>query len=80
MNKTTKILDEISQSHDTIFSCLNDTLIFENIQYTFILCVLQEPSVQILYDAMYQLTLEPGRFDSIARQLTEDLNSVIKGW
>jgi len=38
----------------------------------------QEPSVQILYDAMYQLTLEPGRFDSIARQLTEDLNSVIK--
>ena len=26
---------------------------------------------------MYQLTLEPGRFDSIARQLTQDLNTVI---
>jgi hypothetical protein len=38
-----------------------------------------EPSVRILYDAMYQLTLEPGRFDSIARKLTEDLNLVISG-
>jgi hypothetical protein len=28
---------------------------------------------------MYQLTLEPGRFDSIARKLTEDLNLVISG-
>lgn len=35
------------------------------------------PSVGILYDAMYQLTLEPGRFDSIARKLTQDLNEVI---
>jgi len=39
-----------------------------------------EPSVQILYDAMYQLTLEPGRFDSIARQLTQDLNAVISDY
>ena len=37
----------------------------------------QHPSVTLLYDAMYQLTLEPGRFDSIARKLTEDLNQVI---
>ena len=37
----------------------------------------QHPSVTLLYDAMYQLTLEPGRFDSIARQLTSDLNTVI---
>ena len=37
----------------------------------------QHPSVTLLYDAMYQLTLEPGRFDSIARQLTQDLNTVI---
>jgi len=27
---------------------------------------------------MYQLTLEPGRFDSIARKLTKDLNDVIQ--
>ena len=33
----------------------------------------------ILYDAMNQLIYEPGRFDSIARQLTQDLNAVIKG-
>ena len=38
--------------------------------------VTQHPSVTLLYDAMYQLTLEPGRFDSIARKLTEDLNRV----
>ena len=38
--------------------------------------VAQHPSVTLLYDAMYQLTLEPGRFDSIARKLTEDLNRV----
>ena len=38
----------------------------------------QHPSITLLYDAMYQLTLEPGRFDSIARKLTEDLNQVIK--
>jgi len=37
----------------------------------------QHPSITLLYDAMYQLTLEPGRFDSIARQLTQDLNTVI---
>ena len=37
----------------------------------------QHPSVTLLYDSMYQLTLEPGRFDSIARQLTQDLNTVI---
>ena len=37
----------------------------------------QHPSITLLYDAMYQLTLEPGRFDSIARKLTEDLNQVI---
>merc|ERR550525_1742235 len=37
----------------------------------------QHPSVTLLYDAMYQLTLEPGRFDSIARKLTGDLNQVI---
>jgi len=37
----------------------------------------QHPSVTLLYDSMYQLTLEPGRFDSIARQLTSDLNTVI---
>ena len=37
----------------------------------------QHPSVSLLYEAMYQLTLEPGRFDSIARQLTQDLNTVI---
>ena len=37
----------------------------------------QHASVTLLYDAMYQLTLEPGRFDSIARQLTQDLNTVI---
>merc|ERR1719365_215588 len=35
----------------------------------------QHPSITLLYDAMYQLTLEPGRFDSIARQLTQDLNT-----
>jgi len=40
----------------------------------------QHPSVTILYDAMYQLTLEPGRFDSIARKLTKDLNGVIKDY
>ena len=40
---------------------------------------MQDPAVSILYDAMYQLTTEPGRFDSIARQLTIDLNAVIKG-
>ena len=39
----------------------------------------QHPSVTILYEAMYQLTLEPGRFDSIARKLTKDLNGVIQG-
>ena len=37
----------------------------------------QSQSVSLLYDAMYQLTLEPGRFDSIARKLTGDLNQVI---
>ena len=37
----------------------------------------QHPSVTLLYDSMYQLTMEPGRFDSIARQLTSDLNTVI---
>jgi len=37
----------------------------------------QHPSVAILYEAMYQLTLEPGRFDSIARKLTHDLDEVI---
>ena len=37
----------------------------------------QHPSVTLLYDAMFQLTLEPGRFDSIARKLTQDLNTVI---
>merc|ERR1712142_1384179 len=40
----------------------------------------QHPSVTILYEAMYQLTLEPGRFDSIARQLTQDLNEVIQDY
>jgi len=39
---------------------------------------MQDPAVSILYDSMYQLTTEPGRFDSIARQLTIDLNAVIK--
>ena len=33
----------------------------------------------ILYESMNQLILEPGRFDSIARQLTQDLNQVIIG-
>ena len=37
-----------------------------------------EDSVTILYDSMYQLTLEPGRFDSIARKLTKDQNEVIQ--
>eukprot|EP00092_Neocalanus_flemingeri_P029730 GFUD01032278.1.p1 GENE.GFUD01032278.1~~GFUD01032278.1.p1 ORF type:complete len:408 (+),score=104.57 GFUD01032278.1:35-1258(+) len=40
----------------------------------------QHPSVTILYEAMYQLTLEPGRFDSIARKLTKDLNGVIQDY
>jgi len=40
----------------------------------------QHPSVTILYEAMYQLTLEPGRFDSIARKLTKDLNEVIQDY
>merc|ERR1719209_46223 len=40
----------------------------------------QPASVTLLYAAMYQLTLEPGRFDSIARQLTRDLNGVIKDY
>merc|ERR1719310_1315401 len=40
----------------------------------------QHPSVTILYDSMYQLTLEPGRFDSIARKLTKDLNEVIQDY
>jgi len=40
----------------------------------------QHPSVTILYEAMYQLTLEPGRFDSIARKLTKDLNEVIQAY
>ena len=40
----------------------------------------QHPSVTLLYDAMYQLTLEPGRFDSIARQLTSDLNTAISDY
>eukprot|EP00088_Acartia_fossae_P040932 TRINITY_DN4268_c0_g2_i1.p1 TRINITY_DN4268_c0_g2~~TRINITY_DN4268_c0_g2_i1.p1 ORF type:complete len:420 (+),score=101.32 TRINITY_DN4268_c0_g2_i1:53-1312(+) len=38
----------------------------------------QDPALTILYDAMNQLIFEPGRFDSIARQLTQDLNTVIK--
>lgn len=37
----------------------------------------QDPALSILYDSMNQLILEPGRFDSIARQLTQDLNQVI---
>ena len=40
----------------------------------------QHPSVILLYDAMYQLTMEPGRFDSIARQLTSDLNTAISDY
>jgi len=37
----------------------------------------QDPALLILYESMNQLILEPGRFDSIARQLTQDLNQVI---
>jgi len=37
-----------------------------------------EPALSILYESMVQLTYEPGRFDSIARQLTQDLNIVIR--
>lgn len=37
-----------------------------------------EPALSILYEAMVQLTYEPGRFDSIARQLTQNLNIVIR--
>jgi len=40
----------------------------------------QHPSLSILYEAMYQLTLEPGRFDSIARRLTQDLNQVLEDY
>ena len=39
----------------------------------------QHASLVILYEAMVQLTVEPGRFDSIARRLTEDLNMVLEG-
>ena len=39
----------------------------------------QHASLGILYEAMVQLTVEPGRFDSIARRLTEDLNTVLEG-
>ena len=39
----------------------------------------QHASLGILYEAMVQLTVEPGRFDSIARRLTEDLNMVLEG-
>ena len=39
----------------------------------------QHASINILYEAMYQLTVEPGRFDSIARKLTQDLNVVLEG-
>ena len=39
----------------------------------------QHPSLTILYEAMVQLTVEPGRFDSIARRLTQDLNAVLEG-
>ena len=39
----------------------------------------QHASLIILYEAMVQLTVEPGRFDSIARRLTEDLNMVLEG-
>ena len=38
-----------------------------------------EPALNILYNCMVELTYQPGRFDSIARQLTQDLNVVIKG-
>ena len=39
----------------------------------------QHASLVILYEAMVQLTVEPGRFDSIARRLSEDLNMVLEG-
>jgi hypothetical protein len=39
----------------------------------------QHASLGILYEAMVQLTVEPGRFDSIARRLTADLNMVLEG-
>jgi len=40
----------------------------------------QHASLVILYEAMVQLTVEPGRFDSIARRLTEDLNMVLEDY
>jgi len=40
----------------------------------------QHASLGILYEAMVQLTVEPGRFDSIARRLTEDLNMVLEDY
>lgn len=40
----------------------------------------QHASLSILYEAMYQLTVEPGRFDSIARRLTQDLNQVLEDY
>lgn len=40
----------------------------------------QHPSLSILYEAMCQLTLEPGRFDSIARRLTQDLDMVLEDY
>lgn len=37
-------------------------------------------SATILHNAMEQLTFEPGRFDSIARKLTDDLNLLVKDY
>jgi len=37
-------------------------------------------SVTVLHNAMEQLTFEPGRFDSIARKLTDDLNLLVKDY